>query len=184
MVATQVALFRGINVGGKNKLPMKELAELFVAAGCRDVRTYIQSGNVIFRCASSQSARLPGIISESVATCFGHKPPVLLRTTEQLERVLRNNPFLKSGSPEEQLHVLFLADVPSPDRVKLLDPHRSPPDQFAVRGQEIYLRLPNGVANSKLTSAYFDSKLATWCTSRNWRTVTKLLELMKADSRG
>lgn len=184
MIDTQVALFRGINVGGKNKLPMKELAELFAAAGCRDVRTYIQSGNVVFRCASSQSAKLPGIISESVAARFGHKPPVLLRTAEQLERALRNNPFLKSGSPEDQLHVLFLADVPAPDRVKLLDPHRSPPDQFEVRGQEIYLRLPNGVADSRLTSTYFDSKLATWCTIRNWRTVTKLLDLMKAEGRG
>jgi len=184
MVDTQVALLRGINLLGRNKLPMKDLAEVFVEAGCKDVQTYIQSGNVVFRCPRSASARLPEVIGVKVAERFGHKPRLLLRTAEQMQRILRSNPFLKAGAPEEHLHVLFLADVPSPDRVKLLDPHRSPPDQFEVWGQEIYLRLPNGVADSKLTSAYFDSKLATWCTSRNWRTVTKLLGLMKAERRG
>ena len=176
---TYVALLRGINVGGKNKLPMKDLAEMFAAAGCKEVRTFIQSGNVIFRCPRGASARLLEVISAKIAARFGHKPPILLRTPEQLEHVLRNNPFLKAGAPEEELHVLFLADMPAAARVKELDPDRSPPDEFEVRGQEIYLRLPNGAADSKLTNAYFDSKLATCCTSRNWRTVNKLLELMR-----
>jgi uncharacterized protein (DUF1697 family) len=90
-----------------------------------------------------------------------------------------NNPFLAAGAADETLHVLFLADPPSPRRVADLDPDRSPPDAFVVLGQEVYLRLPHGAARTKLTNAYFDARLATTSTGRNWRTVTKLLALME-----
>jgi uncharacterized protein (DUF1697 family) len=87
---------------------------------------------------------------------------------------------LKPDAVLESLHVLFLADLPEASRVAVLDPERSPGDEYIVRGREIYLRLTTGAANTKLTNAYFDSKLATVSTGRNWRTVTKLLELMKS----
>jgi uncharacterized protein (DUF1697 family) len=178
MPETYVALLRGINVGGKNKLPMKDLSGLFVEAGCEDVRAFIQSGNVIFRAARGVTAQLPGLIAAQIAKRFGYKTPVVLRTAEQIGAVLRANPFLEAGVPEAELHVAFLADSPAKARVQDLDPDRSPPDTFEVRGQEVYLRLPNGAGRSKLTNAYFDSKLATTSTMRNWRTVTKLFELM------
>jgi uncharacterized protein (DUF1697 family) len=129
-----VALLRGVNVGGKNKLPMKELAELFEVAGCSDVATYIQSGNVIF-CAKT---------------------------------------VLRAGAEPGMLHVVFLADEPTRAAIGALDPKRSPGDEFVVRGREIYLRCPNGMGRSKLTNAYFDSKLSTTSTLRNWRTVLEL----------
>jgi uncharacterized protein (DUF1697 family) len=173
---TYIALLRGINVGGKNLLPMKDLVAMCEGAGCLKVRSYIQSGNVIFS-ASGDAARLPTLISAKIEKQFGHKPPIILRTTEQLEDVFRNNPFLKKGTPEEMLHVMFLASVPAAAAIASLDVHRSPPDTFIVRGQEIYLSLPNGAGRSRLTNAYFDSKLATVSTGRNWRTVAKLLEL-------
>ena len=173
-----VAFLRGINVGGKNKLPMKDLVEMFVTAGAEDVRSYIQSGNVLFRASPGVAARLSGQITTQIATSFGYRTPVILRTVDQLRGVISDNPFLKAGAAEETLHVMFLADLPSPTNVDNLDPDRSPPDRFIVRGREVYLQLPNGVANSKFTNNYFDSKLATTSTGRNWRTVTKLLELM------
>jgi len=176
---TYVALLRAINVGGKNKLPMTDLVEIFSDAGCVNVRSYIQSGNVIFGASPRCAARLPVLIPTRVGERFGHKPPIILRTAEQIETVLATNPFLKMGAPEETLHVMFLADVPAPGAVKALDPDRSPPDTFLVQGQEIYLRMPNGMGETKLTNAYFDSKLATISTARNWRTVGKLLELMR-----
>ena len=179
MSTTYLALLRGINVGGKNKLPMKDLCEIFVAAGCDNVRTFIQSGNIIFCSSRSAPTQLPGLITSAIAKRFGYQIPIVLRTAEQMTNVLGNNPFLQAGAAEEELHVMFLADLPNPLRVKELDPDRSPPDRFAVRGQEIYLHLPNGVADSKLTNSYFDSKLATSSTGRNWRTVTKLCELVK-----
>ncbi len=175
---TYLALLRGINVGGKNKLPMKDLVDLFVEAGCDDVRTYIQSGNVIFGAAPDLAARLPGLVAARIAERFGYRTPVVLRTADQLRDVVANNPFLAAGAAEDELHVMFLADRPDPRRVADLDPDRFPPDAFVVRGQEVYLRLPHGAARTKLTNDYFDAKLATTSTGRNWRTVTTLAALM------
>ena len=172
-----VALLRGINLGGKNKLPMKELAKFFAEAGCSNVGTYIQSGNIVFSATTRLAAQLPELIITEIGNHFGHRPPIILRTAKQLADVISNNPFLQLGASEETLHVLFLADSPGAREIANLDPNRSPPDTFTVSGQEIYLRLPNGVAKSKLTNDYFDGMLRTISTGRNWRTVKKLFEL-------
>jgi uncharacterized protein (DUF1697 family) len=180
MLSTYVALLRAVNVGGNNKLPMKDLVEMFVDAGCTNVRTYIQSGNVLFSAAPRLAAQLPATISAEIAKRFGYKTPVILRTPEQLREVIRRNPFLKAGAAEETLHIMFLAGTPKPSDIDRLDPARSAPDEFIVLGQEIYLRLPNGMGRTKLLNSYFDSKLATTSTARNWRTVLKLLELSES----
>lgn len=177
MPATDIALLRGINVGGKNKLPMKELVALFTEMGCAEVQTYIQSGNVVFQAAPEVADALPAQISALIANRYGLRVPVILRTAEQLAGAFHNNPFLAQGLPAETLHVMFLADLPSPEKVAGLDANRSVLDAFVVQGRDIYLHLPNGGADTKLTNAYFDAKLATVSTIRNWRTVTKLLEL-------
>jgi uncharacterized protein (DUF1697 family) len=174
--STHVALLRGVNVGGKNCVPMKDLAEIFAKAGCAEVRTYIQSGNVLFRATRTIAEALPPRITKQIAKSFGCQVPVVLRTAEQLAAAVRNNPF--RDVPQESLHVYFLAGVPDAARTAQLDPGRSKPDAFIVHGREIYLHLPNGIGRSKLTNAYFDSKLATTSTARNWRTTLKLLELM------
>jgi uncharacterized protein (DUF1697 family) len=178
MQSSYVALLRGVNVGGKNKLPMKDLAELFVAAGCRDVRTYIQSGNVVFRTGTGVAAKISRVIAAGITDRFGFKSPVVLRSADEMKAVVAENPFLANGGSDDGLHVMFLADHPAADSVTALDPRRSPGDTFIVRGRDIYMHLPNGAGVSKLTNAYFDSKLATVSTGRNWRTVTTLLEMM------
>jgi uncharacterized protein (DUF1697 family) len=179
-VPTHVALLRGINVGGKNLLPMQHLARMFQDAGCSGVRTYIQSGNVIFKASQATCGKLSSLIANGIVDRFGYRTPVLLRSVEDLAETIRNNPFLQAGAPENWLHVLFLESQPDPARVAALDPHRSPYDTYVVRDREIYLQCPNGVGNTKLTNAYFDSKLATVSTGRNWRTVLKLLELAQS----
>jgi uncharacterized protein (DUF1697 family) len=176
-----VALLRGVNVGGKNMLPMKELCGIFGECGCPNARTYIQSGNVIFNAAPKLTTTLPAILAAKIAARFGFQCPVVFRTEAQLQDVILNNPFLKQGAPENSLHVCFLADEPQDIDIQKLDPARSLPDEFHVRKQEIYLRLPNGGARTKLTNSYFDSKLHTISTARNWRTVLKLLELLQQD---
>ncbi len=178
MPAAYLALLRGINVGGKNKLPMKDLVGIFAESGCENPRSYIQSGNVVFDATPGVAAGAAGLIAARIAERFGYRTPVVLRTAEELAAVLANNPFVDAGIAEEELHVYFLANRPDPRRIEQLDPDRSPPDRFAVHGREVYLRLPSGMARTKLTNAYFDSKLATTSTARNWRTITKLLELM------
>ena len=175
-----VALLRGINVGGKKSLPMKALAQLFAAAGCADVRTYIQSGNVIFAATEAVAARVPAALSAAIAREFDLRVPLMTRTAAELDAVVRGNPFLRQGTDPATLHVAFLADLPGPEQVAALDPRRSPPDRFLVQGREIYLCCPDGVGKSKLTNQYFDSKLKTVSTGRNWRTVLKLLELVQA----
>jgi uncharacterized protein (DUF1697 family) len=109
---------------------------------------------------------------------LGH--PLLRREGgDPAKRESRVRGFFKAGVAEKELYVLFLADLPALRCIQDLDPDRSPPDAFKVRGREIYLRLPNGAARTKLTNQYFDSKLRTVSTARNWRTVTKLFELME-----
>jgi len=171
-----IALLRGINVGGKNKLPMKDLAALFREAGCEDVRTYIQSGNVLYRVGDTPADAIPSLISASIEDRFGYRIPVVTRTAADLRAIVEANPFAESGAAADKLLVLFLADAPSPEQVEALDPNRSPGDEYAVVGREVYLHCPNGFARSKLTNSYFDSALSTTSTGRNWRTVGKLLE--------
>ena len=177
---TYVALLRGVNVGGKNMLPMKDLACMFEDAGCGGVRTYIQSGNVIFSASQSKADKVSGRIAKAIVDRFGYRTPVVLRRAEDLGETIRNNPFLLAGASEDFLHVLFLADQPDQGAIAALDPDRSPPDAFVVRGREIYLQCPNGAGSTKLTNAWFDSRLSTISTGRNWRTVLKLYELATA----
>ena len=172
-----VALLRGINVGGRNQLPMKELAAMFVDVGCDDVRTYIQSGNVLFRMEPTLGEDIPSLISASILSRFGYRIPVVTRTAQELQEIVRSNPFVQAGAEADKLHVVFLAELPDNGHVETLDPNRSPADEFAVVGREVYLHCPNGLARTKLTNSYFDSRLSTTSTMRNWRTVLKLLEL-------
>ena len=173
---TYVALLRGINVGGKNVLPMKALAETFGAVGCSRVRTYVQSGNVVFD-SSEPRPGLAASLSRHIADRHGLQVPVVLRTAQELAAIARGCPFADPGGEKPALHVVFLADVPTAKAAASLDPARSPPDRFVLVGREIYLFCPNGLGTSKLTNAYFDAKLATVSTARNMRTVAALVEL-------
>lgn len=173
-----VALLRGINVGGKNKLPMKSLVEIFEREGCTQVATYIQSGNVLFRAKSSLIKRIASSISKAIEKRHGLAVPCLIRTQDELLAVVKKNPFLRAGVDPSLLYVAFLDQAPAKRNIASLDVERTPPDQFSVRGSEIYLHLPNGAGKTKFTNAYFDGKLAATSTIRNWRTVLTLLERM------
>jgi uncharacterized protein (DUF1697 family) len=156
---------------------MADVADVFAGAGCADVRTYIQSGNVVFSATVACAKELAQSVAAQIADRFGLSVPVVLRTADELQKVSAANPFLKAGADQESLHVVFLANAPDKRHVAALDPQRSPGDRFEVRGKEIYLQLPNGMGRTKLSNAYFDSKLDTISTVRNWRTVLKLVEM-------
>jgi len=173
-----VALLRAINVGGNNLLPMKELAGIFTAAGCEDVVTYIQSGNVVFAASARIHATLPRVIPERIKEGYGFDVPLVLRSAAEFCAAANSNPFLKSGHDETTLAVAFLRDVPHKARAAKLDPERSPADSFQLRGRDLYLHLPRGMAPTKLTNAYLDSTLGTVSTVRNWRTIQKLVSLL------
>lgn len=173
-----VALLRGINVGGKNKLPMKDLVALCQAIGATDVTTYIASGNVLFSATPTVEKTFAAKLEAAIKKQLGLSVPVVTRSQKALAAALGANPWLKAGVDPDHLHVMFLGQRPTAAQVKTLDPNRSPGDRYEVVGQEIYLALPNGVGNSKLTNAYFDKALATVSTARNWRTAEKLLALL------
>ena len=171
-----VALLRGINVGGNNKLPMAALAKYVEAAGGRDVSTYIQSGNVIFSSPAPVARRIAAAVAAAIAKHHELAIPVITRTATELAAVLAGNPFVRAGAPLAQLHVMFLADTPTAKAIATLDPARSPGDDFVVRGSHVYVRYGSGAGRTKLTNAYIDSKLATTSTMRNWNTVRVLAE--------
>jgi uncharacterized protein (DUF1697 family) len=174
---THVALLRAINVGGRNSLPMKDLRALCEAAGCKDVTTYIQSGNVAFGASAALARKLPAALEKAILAHAGIRVPVIVRQAAELAAAARANPFLKAGVDANELHVGFLAHEPKKEHIAALDPKRSPPDEFVVLGREVYFRFPRGAGQTKLTAPYFDGKLATTITMRNLRTLQALVEL-------
>ena len=179
-----VALLRGINLGAANRIAMKDLAPVFSDLGCREVRTYIQSGNVIFRAGDALAAKIEDAAQGAIVARFGLDVPVVVRSAGDLRRVAASNPFLERGEDPKSLHVLFLKERPADSDVASLDPGRSPGDEFAVVGREVYLFCPNGIARSKLTNEYVDARLKTRSTSRNWNTLLKLIELASEGALG
>lgn len=162
---------------------MKELARYFIEAGAGGVRTYIQSGNVVFRTPNVEPALIHERVEQALERRLGQAIPIVLRGEKALRAVASANPFLEEGVDSKVLHVAFLDRRPGAAAVRALDPERSPPDRFIVHDSEIFLCCPDGLARSKLTNAYFDSTLGTTSTLRNWRAVQKLIELCEDGSR-
>lgn len=171
-----LALLRGLNVGSHNRITMKDLAAVFIEAGCAEVQTYIQSGNVVFSAPAAVGKQVPGKVAELLEKRFSITSPVVLRDGKALQAVVKHNPFLPGADPAT-LHVGFLSALPAPAKVKALDPKRSPGDVFEVLGRELYLRTPKGLGNSKLTNTWFDAQLGVISTVRNWKTVLALLAM-------
>jgi uncharacterized protein (DUF1697 family) len=172
---THVALLRGINMGGRACLPMRDLIAIFEANGATNVRTYIQSGNVVF--TSPAPEPLVVAVTAQIASQFGYPGRIVLRSAEELRQAYAANPFAQPGVPKDLLHVYFLADRPTQAAIASLDAAHSPGDSFAVIRREVYLQLPNGMARTRLTNAYFDSRLKTVSTARNWKSVRALLAI-------
>ena len=156
---------------------MKDLVAIFEAAGCEDVRTYIQSGNVVFVAREGALASLPKRIALAVGDRFGHAPIAVIFSAPELRAAIDENPYTARGIDPMDVHLMLLAEAPSAERVASLDPNRSPGDTFELRGRALYLHITTGLADTKLTNAYFDAKLATTSTGRNWRTVLTLAEM-------
>jgi uncharacterized protein (DUF1697 family) len=175
-VATYAALIRGINVGGRAKLPMAALKAGLTELGYEDVVTYIQSGNAVFRTAG-RPATVAAAVERRIREDAGLTVTVMVRTHTELSRVAERNPYLAGGHEPGRLHVLFLDAVPARAAVTRLDPDRSPPDRFHVDGRHVYLHHPNGLGRSRLSADYFEKTLGVRATARNWNTVLKLVEL-------
>jgi len=173
-VPCYVALLRGINVGGHQKISMEALRALVAGLGHTEVATYIQSGNVIFTSRSLDAQDAGRRIEARIHRDLGMTVTVLLRTAEELQRVIRANPFVKQGKDSAGLYVIFLSAAPAPALLSRVDPEIAAPDEFRVVGREIYAHYPNGYGRSKMTNNFFEGRLKVAGTARNWNTVTTL----------
>jgi len=172
-----VALLRGINVGGRTKVAMADLRQLFADLGHADATTYIQSGNVVFRSPVDDVAQLGGDIEGRIARDLGVTVTVLLRTRDELAQVVAANPFLGTGADESKLHVTFLVDAPQDAVAAGLETPAGEPDELSLVGREVFLHCPNGYGRTKVNNAFIERRLGVAATTRNWRTVTKLLDM-------
>jgi uncharacterized protein (DUF1697 family) len=173
-----VALLRGVNVGGRAMLSMPELRAALTRRGFEQVQTYVQSGNVILDPGKGGVRQLAVSLEQAISENFELTVRVLVRTRKELGEVAAGHPLGMGQSEHSRLHVIFLETTPADDKVAALDPDRSPPDHFEVRGREIFLSYPNGQGRSKLDLAYFERVLGVAGTARNWNTVTKLLSML------
>lgn len=174
---TLVALLRGINVGGHNKVPMAELRELAATLGFGEVRTHLQSGNVIFT-STTDPDQAAAQIEQALAQRLGLNIRVLVRTRDEIAAVVAANPLGFVATDPARHFVGFLSAVPDPDRLAGLHPGDHEPDQFRIIGREIYLWCPAGARETRLTNAFLEKRLAVTATARNWNTVTRLLVLV------
>jgi len=174
-VTTFVALLRGINVGGRHKVAMADLRAAFADAGCEGVTTYIQSGNVVFEHAADAD-ELGVELERRIEAMAGFAVAVVLRTGAEMAAVVRDNPF--PGVEPTKLHVIFLSSDSPPGALDRVDAASFAPEEFVLAGRQLYLHLPNGMARTKLPRAL--DVFPTPVTTRNWRTVLKLVELAGA----
>ena len=173
-----IAILRGINVGGKRKILMADLKELFSEIGFADIQTYIQSGNVIFNTKrKDDNIELANKIEQSIAKNYDFKVPVIVRDVEELNEAISNNPFFEKNDIE-RLHLTFLKEVPETEKLDKIKTYDYSPDKFEIKDKNVFVYCSGKYSDSKLTNKFFESKLKVLATTRNWKTVLKLLELL------
>jgi len=174
-----IVLLRGINVGGHNKLPMAELREVCAGLGCADVRTYIQSGNVVCDVPAAAGRTLGRRLAAAIAARWGYDVPVIVRRADAWARVVAACPLAPIDVAAEggRVFVMFLDAEPAAERVADLRARVTPPEELVVVGREVHLRCPAGYADTKLNGNTVERVLGVAATARNWKTVLKLHEM-------
>jgi uncharacterized protein (DUF1697 family) len=171
------AFLRGINVGGKNKVKMETLREVCAALGFENVKTYINSGNVVFETTKTDDQKLAEKLEKAIEKEFTLKIKVMVRVIGEIEEIVKNNPFEGEFESDKDLHVFFLDEALPAEKRELLLSNNSANEQFAVIGREIFCLLRVSVLDSLIGKDYIGKKLKVSATARNWRTVNKILEL-------
>jgi len=171
-------MLRGVNLGGHNKIKMDALRALYESLKFEDPRTYVQSGNVIFRTKEKSSAALAKKIRDAIEKKFGFRPEVILRTTDELRRAIAASPFPGNRDLEPgKILVTFLAGDPGPESQAMLLSLKDYPEELHLHGRELYIYFPDGAGKSKLPWSKVEKLFKTTGTARNWNSVTKMLEM-------
>ena len=175
----KIGILRGINVGGKRKILMADLKSMCENLGLKNVRTYIQSGNLIFNSDKPNSV-LENDLEKAIAENYGFDVPVIVRTEKELENSIKNNPFFDENTDIKQLHMTFLKEKPSKETIENARAFNFEPDKFKIIDREVFLLCAGKYHKSKLTNNFLEKQLKVGATTRNWTTVTKLSELSKS----
>jgi uncharacterized protein (DUF1697 family) len=178
-VETYISILRGINVSGQKKIQMTDLKKLYEDLKFKKVTTYIQSGNVIFKANKQSDEVIAKKIEDAIYTKYNFHVPVIIRSVKEMKNTLAVNPLLKESNIDiEKLHVTFLEEMPDTTKMEAIKNIDHSPDKFILIDKEIFLYCPNdGYGNTKLTNNFFENKLKVSATTRNWKTVNKLLEM-------
>jgi uncharacterized protein (DUF1697 family) len=175
-----VAILRGINVAGSKPIKMDDLKKMFEDLKYKNVRTYIQSGNIFFESDITDQGKLENQISERILKIFKFEVPVITRNIKELYRILNINPFLKERNIDiSKLHVTFLSGIPQPEKINNIQGKNYEADRFIIIDKEIYLYCAGGYGITKLNNNFFENKLSLKATTRNWKTVLKLIEILE-----
>lgn len=175
----QIALIRGINVGGKNKLPMEALVAMLEALGCRQVKTYIQSGNAVFESDAQDASELSRQISLAVGQRYGFEPGVLILEFQEIQRAITANPFPQATADPKTVYLGFLAATPENPQLEKLAVLRKNSEAFRLLDKVFYLYAPEGTGRSKL-AANTEKLLGVTMTSRNWKTVGAIWDIAQS----
>lgn len=173
-----VAFLRAINVGGNNMLPMKSLVDMLSELGFADVRTHLQSGNAVFSAPTMNEVELAELIESAIERRCAFRSTVLIRTRNEFDTVVSSNPLLSQGINPSRLITVFLRDHPARDAILRLDDAAFPGVSYAVVGREMFVRYDEGMGASKFVPAYYERRLGTIGTARNWNTVLKMQTLL------
>lgn len=177
-MTTYISILRGINVSGHNLIKMEALRTSYQNLGFYDVRTYVQSGNVIFSGKNQEEAVLEQQISEQIKKDFGFDVPVIVTSADSLAQIIMNNPFLGQTDKDRSfLHVTFLSVIPKNFDMLTLETKKQNGEEVFILKNAIYLYCPNGYGNTKLTTHFFETKLKVSATTRNWKTTNELLTI-------
>jgi uncharacterized protein (DUF1697 family) len=178
---TFISILRGINVSGHKKILMADLRALYEKLGFNNVQTYIQSGNVVFVYDDDKSnLAIAETIEHAIEKEYKFQVPVLVKQVDDLVSTIKNNPFTEeAGADPSRVAVTFLESLPTSETLKKLEGVDHPPDRFIIDGLNIYIFCPKSYGNSKLSNNFFENKLKVRATTRNWKTINKLVEMSK-----
>ncbi len=192
---TYISILRGINVGGQKKILMADLKKLYESLNFLNVKTYIQSGNVIFDYQETENLNenkvilqeiqqnIPQQIADKIANKiteqYGFQVPIIIRDVEEIESCIKNNPFIGKYADFDKFHVSFLSQTPTESNIDKLKEGYFGDDEYLILGKEVYLYCPNGYGITKLSNNFLENKLKVIATTRNWKTVNELLRIAK-----
>ena len=177
-MTTYISVLRGINVSGHKKIKMDALRNIYSDLNFKNIQTYLQSGNVIFQGKRTKHEESEKIIARKILNEFGFDVPVIVMDLNELLTVLKNNPFVNERNEDlTTLHVTFLSQKPEQANIDKIKNGQYAPDEFIVSGMTVYLFCPNGYGNTKLTSTFFENKLKSVATTRNWKTIQEIFNI-------